>query len=68
MKEIEFKKGQSVIVTTKNGKIEGKISSVDTNICTWETEYSVEYLKDGKTWTMICVPARAIENLEKTMV
>ena len=53
MKEIEFKKGQSVIVTTKNGKIEGKISSVDTNICTWETEYSVEYMKDGNLWTMI---------------
>lgn len=48
-------------VITKNGKIEGKISSVDINICTWETEYSVDYLKDGKIWTMICVPARAIE-------
>lgn len=61
MKEIEFKKGQSVIVTTKNGKIEGKISSVDTNICTWETEFSVEYMKDGNLWTMIGVPAKAIE-------
>lgn len=61
MKEIEFKKGQSVIVTTKNGKIEGKISSVDTNICTWETEYSVEYMKDGNLWTMIGIPAKAIE-------
>lgn len=61
MKPSEFKKGQAVIVTTKKGKIESKISSVDTNICTWETEYSVDYLKDGKTWTMIGVPARAIE-------
>ena len=61
MKEIEFKKGQSVIVTSKNGKIEGKISSVDTNICTWETEYSVEYMKDGNLWTMIGIPAKAIE-------
>lgn len=61
MKEIEFKKGQSVIVTTKNGKIEGKISSVDTNICTWETEFSVEYMKDGNLWTMIGIPAKAIE-------
>ena len=61
MKESEFKKGQSVIVTTKDGKIEGRISSVDTNICTWETEYSVDYLKGDEIWTMICVPARAIE-------
>ena len=42
MKTTEFKKGQSVVVTTK-------------------VEYSVDYLKEGKTWTMICVPARAIE-------
>ena len=61
MKTLEFKEGQSVIVTTKKGKIVGTISSIDTNICTWETEYSVDYLKDGKTWTMIGVPARAIE-------
>ncbi|MFK2531962.1 hypothetical protein ACIXOD_11310 [Bacteroides fragilis] len=61
MKTSEFKKGQSVIVTTKNGNVKGIISSVDTNICTWETEYSVDYLKNGKTWTMIGVPARAID-------
>lgn len=57
----KFKKGQPVIVTTKNGKIEGTISSIDTNICTWETEYSIDYLKDGEIWTMIGVPAKAIE-------
>lgn len=45
MKATEFKKGQSVVVTTKNGKVEG----------------TIDYLKEGKTWTMICVPARAIE-------
>lgn len=61
MKTAEFKKGQSVVVTTKNGKIEGTISSVDTNVCTFEMDYSVDYLKEGKTWTMIGVPARAIE-------
>lgn len=61
MKTTEFKKGQSVVVTTQKGKIEGTISSVDMNVCTFETEYSVDYLKEGKTWTMICVPARAIE-------
>lgn len=61
MKTTEFKKGQSVVVTTKNGKVKGIISSVDMNVCTFETDYSVDYLKEGKTWTMICVPARAIE-------
>lgn len=61
MKTSEFKEGQSVIVTTKNGKVKGKISSVDTNICTWETEYSVDYLKNSETWTMIGIPAKAIE-------
>ncbi|MCE8828345.1 hypothetical protein ACIXR3_05885 [Bacteroides fragilis] len=61
MKTSEFKKGQSVIVTTKNGNVKGVISSVDTNICTWETEYSVDYPKNGKTWTMIGIPARAID-------
>lgn len=61
MKAVEFKKGQSVVVTTKKGKIEGVISGTDMNVCTFETDYSVDYLKEGKTWTMICVPARAIE-------
>mgnify|MGYP007098413554 FL=1 len=61
MKATEFKKGHSVVVTTKNGKGEGNISGVDMIVCTFEVEYSVDYLKEGKTWTMICVPARAIE-------
>ena len=61
MKATEFNKGQSVVVTTQKGKIEGVISSVDMNVFTLETEYSVDYLKEGETWTMIGVPARAIE-------
>lgn len=61
MKTAEFNKGQSVVVTTKNGKVEGVITSVDTNVCTFDIEYSIDYLKDGKLWTMIGVPARAIE-------
>lgn len=35
MKATEFKKGQSVVVTTKNGKVEGTISGVDMNVCTF---------------------------------
>ena len=61
MNSTVFVKGQKVIVTTKKGKIEGTISDVNTNICTWETEYSVEYMKDGNMWTMIGIPAKAIE-------
>lgn len=61
MKTAKFNKGQSVVVTTKSGKVKGSISSVDMNVCTFETEYSVDYLKEGKIWTMIDVPARAIE-------
>lgn len=57
----DLRKGQSVVVTTKKGKVEGVISSIDMNVCTFETEYSVDYQKDGKIWTMICVPAEAIE-------
>jgi hypothetical protein len=49
------------IVKGQCGSKETHLSSVDTNICTWETEYSVDYLKNGKTWTMIGVPARAID-------
>lgn len=61
MKTAKFNKGQSVVVTTKSGKVKGTISSVDMNVCTFETEYLVDYLKEGKIWTMIGVPARAIE-------
>lgn len=68
MTTTEFKKGQSVIVNTQNDKIEGTITSVDTNVCTFETDYSVDYLKDDKVWTMIGVPARAIEIVPATPV
>lgn len=66
MKTTEFQKGQSVVVTTKRGKVEGIITSVDTNLCTFDIEYSIDYLKEGKTWTMIGVPSRAIEMVEQT--
>lgn len=48
MKTAKFNKGQSVVVTTKSGKVKGTISSVDMNVCTFETEYLVDYLKEGK--------------------
>ena len=62
MKEQKFIVGTSVIVTLKNGKvIRGTIASIDTNLCTWEEEYSVNYVKHNKIWTIIGVPASNIK-------
>lgn len=62
MKEQKFIVGTNVIVTLKDGKeIHGTIASVDTNLCTWKEEYSVNYVKHNKIWTIICVPASNIK-------
>lgn len=42
-------------------EIHGTVASVDTNICTWEEEYSVIYVKNNKIWTIIGVPASNIK-------
>lgn len=61
----KFVKGQLVRVTQKNGKtVEGTIRDWDYNVCTFEKEYSIDYLKDGKTWTMICIPEDCIVAIE----
>lgn len=62
MKNKKFIVGASVIVTLRDGKeIHGTIVSVDTNLCTWEEgEYSVNYVKGGRLWTIIGVPASNI--------
>lgn len=61
MKNKKFIVGTSVIVTLRDGKeIHGTIVSVDTNLCTWEEEYSVDYVKEGKIWTIAGVPASNI--------
>ena len=62
MKEKKFIVGTSVVVTLKDGReIHGTVASVDTNICTWEEEYSVNYIKNNKIWTIIGVPAPSIK-------
>lgn len=62
MKEKKFIKGTGVIVTLKDGReIHGTIASVDTNMCTWEEDYSVNYLKNNEIWTIIGVPASNIK-------
>lgn len=62
MKEKKFIVGTSVIVTLRDGKkIHGTIASLDTNWCTWEEEYSVNYVKQNKIWTITGVPAANIK-------
>lgn len=62
--EAKFKAGQQVRVTRKNGEIvEGAIRDWDYNCCTFEQEYDLDYLKDGKTWTIIGIPEANIEAL-----
>lgn len=62
MKEKKFIVGTSVVVTLKDGReIHGTVASVDTNICTWEEEYSVNYVKNNKIWTIIGVPSSNIK-------
>lgn len=63
MKEKKFIVGTNVIVTLRDGKeIHGTIVSADTNLCTWEEEeeYGVDYVKEGKLWTIMGVPASNI--------
>lgn len=56
----KFKVGQKV--TIKQGELyyNGIIAKVGCNLCTWETEYNVDYYKGGTAWTLIGVPENAI--------
>lgn len=63
--EAEFEKGQRVRVTKNNGEVvEGTIRDWDYNPCTFAREYSLDYMKDGKRWTMICIPEANVEAIE----
>ena len=60
----KFNEGDKVIVTRRNGaKISGTVRDWDYNACTFEVEYSIDYLKDGKIFTLICVPQTAITQI-----
>lgn len=60
--DAKFHEGQKVRITQKNGEtIDGVIRDWDYNCCTFERQYSVDYLKDGKDWIMIGVPEDCIE-------
>lgn len=57
----KFDEGDKVIVTRRNGaKLSGTVRNWDYNVCTFEVEYSIDYFKDGKIFTLICVPQTAI--------
>lgn len=58
----KFNKGDKVTVTRSNGEtITGTINDWDYNYCTFGVQYDVDYLKDGKNFTLICVPQTAIQ-------
>ena len=63
MKAVKFNKGGKVNVFRYNGElyISGTISGIHTNFCTFEHEYDVDYEKEGRIWTMICVPEKNIQ-------
>lgn len=61
----KFRTGQPVKVCAKNKVIEGVIKCVNINPCTFETQYDVDYQKDGKGWTMIGVPETSITPLNR---
>lgn len=42
-------------------EIHGTVASLDTNMCTREEEYSVNYVKHNKIWAIIGVPASNIK-------
>lgn len=57
----KFKKGDKVMVTRRNGEtINGTINDWDYNACTFDIQYDVDYMKEGKIFTLICVPETAI--------
>ena len=63
--EAKFTKGQRVRVTRKNGEVvEGTVAGWDCNLCTFEREYDINYLEEGESWSMICVPEERIYSIE----
>jgi hypothetical protein len=61
-----FEIGTKVIVTRNNGtQIEGTISNWDVNVCTFKTEYDVDYFNPerGTVYTMIGIPKEAIKSI-----
>ena len=62
----KFKQGDKVRVVKKGIILDnGIISDIDINDCTFEIQYSVEYLnqENGLQYTLICVPEKNIEKI-----
>lgn len=57
-KNFKFHEGDKItfLSNKEGGEIEGIISDYDYHMMTWKPSYSIDYIKDGKTWTAIGVP------------
>lgn len=63
MKAYKFKLGTQVIVTKKDGStLNGTITGLDVNLCTFKNEYYVRYFDNERNseWTLLGVPETAI--------
>lgn len=58
--EAKFKKNQKVTVKQNDLCYDGIITDVRRNLCTFDTEYAVDYYKGGTLWTVVGVPESAI--------
>lgn len=58
--KLKFKVNQKVVVKQGELYYNGIITRVGYNLCTWCTEYSVDYYRGGTAWTLIGVPENAI--------
>lgn len=58
--KLKFKRNQSVTVKCGAQYYSGIITDVRCNPCTYATEYSVDYYKNGTVWTLIGVPENAL--------
>lgn len=56
----KFKVNQKVEVKQGELYYNGIITKVGCNLCTWKTEYNVDYHRGGTAWTLIGVPENAI--------
>ena len=61
----KFQTGDKVIVHSRRGDIIGTITDFDINIMTWKEQAEIDYVEDGKTMTMLCVPLSKIEKIKE---
>lgn len=55
-KNFKFHEGDEVTFIKDGKEMDGIISDYDYHSMTWKPQYSIDYMKDGKTWTVIGIP------------